>query len=239
MKNKIFKEMRGGLVVSCQAEGDSPFNTPEGVSLFAKAAVQGGAVAIRSQGLRKTKKIIETVDVPVIGLIKDAFSDGSVKITGSYNDVEKLAEIGTHIIAVDGTYRKREGLSGPDFINSIKAKYDVVIMADIATPEQAFACAEAGADCISTTLSGYTPETADSKTDRPDYNLVKQIIPKLNCPVFAEGRVNTPEFAAEMIRLGVWGVVVGTAITRPHIVTDWFVKAIESAKNEKYQKYQK
>lgn len=232
MKNDLFDKLYRGLIVSCQAEGNSPFNTPDGVAMFAKSALLGGAVGIRSQGLQKTKKILETVDVPVIGLIKSEFPDGSVKITGNYSDVESLADIGTHIIAVDGTSRIREGVSGQEFISNLKSRYDVIIMADIATYNEALACAEAGADCISTTLSGYTPETCHLKSDSPDYALVKNIITELKCPVFAEGRVNTPEHAAEMIKLGVWGVVVGTAITRPHTITGWFVDSIKKANDE-------
>jgi len=230
MINPVFEKIKGGLVVSCQAEGDSPFNTPEGVTMFAKAAVQGGAVAIRSQGKDKTNAIISGVNVPVIGLIKSEFDDGYVKITGTYKDVEDLLEIKTDIIAVDGTFRLREGLTGPEFIAEIKKRWDCTIMADIATVEEALACADAGADCISTTLSGYTPETKKLKTDSPDFELVKNLVGRFTQPIFAEGRINNPEWAAEMVSLGVWGVVVGSAITRPHLITEWYVKAINQSR---------
>jgi len=230
---QVFEELKDGLIVSCQSEGEDPFNSPEGVTLFARAAEMGGAKGIRSEGITKTKSILANVKIPVIGLIKSQFEDGLVRITGSFKDFESLLEIGCHIIAVDGTFRKREGLKGPEFINHLKKKYNAIIMADIATFEEAIACVESGADCVSTTLSGYTPDTKHLNTDKPDFELLKRLVKNLNVPVFAEGRYNTPELCAEAIKIGAWSVVVGTAITRPRIVTGWFVSAIESAAMEK------
>lgn len=227
MINDVISKLKGKLIVSCQAEGDSPFNSPEGVTMFAKAAIMGGAAAIRSEGIEKTKMIIEQTNVPVIGLIKSKFEDGSVRITGTFKDVEDLISIGAHIIAIDGTFRKRENLSGPDFIKQIKTKYDCVIMADIAMEDEAIACVEAGADIISTTLNGYTPETLKDKIHSLNFELVKSLVKKIKIPVVAEGRINTLEAAKKMIELGAYSVVVGTAITRPHIITSWFVEAIK------------
>ncbi len=190
----------------------------------------GGAKGIRSEGKEKTKMIIENVNLPVIGLIKSQFDDGSVKITGTFEDFEALSKIGCDIIAVDGTFRKREGLTGPEFINHLKKNFDAIICADISTYDEAIACVENGADFVSTTLSGYTPETKHLNTDKPDFDLLNQLTKKLKVPVVAEGRYNKPEFAARAIRIGAWCVVVGTAITRPRIITSWFVDAIENAK---------
>ena len=227
MINDVISKLKGKLIVSCQAEGDSPFNSPEGVTMFAKAAIMGGAAAIRSEGIEKTKIIIEQTNVPVIGLVKSKFEDGSVRITGTFKDVEDLISIGTHIIAIDGTFRKRENLSGPDFIKQVKTKYKCLIMADIAMEDEAIACAKAGADLISTTLNGYTPETIEDKIHSPNFELVKSLVKKIKIPIIAEGRINSPEAAKKMIELGAYSVVVGTAITRPHIITSWFVDAIE------------
>lgn len=226
MPNELIEKLKRKLIVSCQAEGDSPFNSPEGVTMFAKAAIIGGAAAIRSEGIAKTKMIIERTNVTVIGLVKTKFEDGSVRITGSFNDVKDLISIGTHIIAIDGTFRLRENLSGPDFINKIKSEFDCLVMADIAKEDEALKCAEAGADLISTTLNGYTPETIQDKIKSPNFELVKSLADKINIPVIAEGRINTPQDAGKMIELGAFAVVVGTAITRPHIITSWFVDAI-------------
>ncbi len=226
---EIFHRLKKQLIVSCQAEGDDPFNTPEGVTLFAKAAVMGGAAGIRTEGFEKTKMIKESVSVPVIGLIKSYFDDGYVRITGSFKDVEDLLKINCDIIAIDGTFRKREGLTGPEFISRAKEKYsDICIMADISTYEDALACIKAGTDCISTTLSGYTPDTKHkTDTHHPDYELLSDLCKTSIVPVFAEGRYNTPDTAAKAIQLGAWAVVVGTAITRPRVITQWYAEAIK------------
>ncbi|MBN2571857.1 MAG: N-acetylmannosamine-6-phosphate 2-epimerase, partial [Ignavibacteriales bacterium] len=59
LNDKLFNKLKGGLIVSCQAERNSPFNSPKGLTMFAKAAKIGGAVGIRSEGIEKTKMIIE------------------------------------------------------------------------------------------------------------------------------------------------------------------------------------
>ena len=226
MTDPIFIKLKNGLVVSCQAEAGSPFNSPEGVKLFAEAAVLGGAVGIRSEGIKKTAAIINAVNIPVIGLVKTKFEDGTVCITGSTKSVNDLIEIKSNIIAIDGTFRLREKLTGPEFIKKIKNDLNPIIMADVSTLEEGLECAEAGADCISTTLSGYTPETKNKYAAGPDFELVENLVAKLSIPVFAEGRINTPADAARMIELGAWGVVAGTAITRPNIITEWYVREI-------------
>ncbi len=224
---EIFKQLENKLIVSCQAEGNSPFNSPAGVTMFAIAAIQGGAAGIRSEGVAKTAEIIKNVNVPVIGLLKNKFDDGTVRITGSYKEIEQLIEINTNIIAVDGTIREREGLSGHKFIEEIKKRYNVTIMADISTYEEGVLCAESGADCISTTLSGYTPYTSHLKNDEPDYDLLEKLSSTVHIPVFAEGKINTPITAKKIMEKGAFALVVGSAITRPTLITEWFVKAIE------------
>lgn len=225
----IFEKLKHRLVVSCQAETNSPFNSPDGVLMFAKAAIDGGAAGIRSEGFEKTKFIVENVNVPVIGLTKSFFDDGYVKITSSFSDVEKLLSTGCHIIAVDGTFRFRENINGPQFIQEIKKKFDCIIMADVSTYSEGIACADYGADCISSTLSGYTPDTQYYPKDIPDFNIIQKLCNEIKIPVFAEGRINNPKYAASMISYGAWAVVVGTAITRPAVITKWYV---DKMKNE-------
>lgn len=225
--NKVFEQIKNGLIVSCQSEGSDPFNTPSGVTLFAKAAQMAGAAAIRSQGLAKIRMIKKHVPLPMIGLLKGTFPDGTVKITGSTHQVKQLVKLGCEIIAIDGTFRKRENLTGPEFIKKIKSEFPgTLIMADIATHDEGIACEESGADCLSTTLSGYTPETIHLPKDVPDFSLLERLA-KYSCiPVIAEGKIKSPEEAKKMMELGAFAVVVGTVITRPRVVMGWYKDAV-------------
>jgi len=227
--NDVFHRIKNGLIVSCQSEGDDPFNTPEGVTAFAIAAFMGGATAIRSEGVEKIKSIKETVRLPIIGLLKSTYPDGYVKITGSFGEVEKLLETGCDMIAVDGTFRERAHFTGPDFVAEIKSRYSCVIMADIATVDEAIACENSGADCISSSLNGYTPYTIQNDSN-PNFYIIKQLIQKVKIPVIAEGRINTPVDAKKMLECGAWAVVAGTAITRPRVITQWYVSELKKAK---------
>jgi N-acylglucosamine-6-phosphate 2-epimerase len=226
-KEEFFKQIHKGLIVSSQAEGNDPFNTPDGVTLFARAAEMGGASAIRSCGIIKTKHIIQHIALPVIGLTKAEYEDGFVKITRSTEDVEKLFEIGCSIVAIDGTLRFWDGLNGPEFIAKMKNDLNMPIMADISTLEDALACENAGADCLSTTLSGYTKETQDQNNGEPDFALIKELANKVRIPIIAEGRISRPEHAVKAMEFGAYAVVAGTVITRPRVVTSWYVNALK------------
>lgn len=229
--------LKGGMIVSCQAEGSDPFNAkPEYMALFAQAAVMGGAIGIRTEGVEKVMAIKRVVAVPVIGLLKSSFEDGTVKITGSYDEVEALIEAGSDIIAIDGTFREREGLTGPDFIKKVKEKYGCLVLADVAELEEGLACEQSGADGISTTLNGYTPNTFKDEIKGPNLRLLNDIVHHVNIPVFAEGRYNAPFDAKKAMETGAYAVISGTAITRPRVITRWFVEAIKNKNNENTNK---
>lgn len=231
--NKLLEQLKGGMIVSCQAEGDDPFNAdPEYMALFARAAEMGGAIGIRTQGIAKLEAIKRATRLPVIGLLKDKFPDGTVRITGSFAEVEQLIQSKSDIIAIDGTFREREGFTGPEFIKAVKLRYGCLVLADIATNAEAKACEEAGADCVSTTLNGYTPDTLQYH-DGPNYNVLNECVNGLSIPVFAEGRYNTPAEAGEAMKLGAYAVISGTAITRPRVITQWFVNEINKVINNK------
>lgn len=221
------------MIVSCQAEGEDPFNAnPEYMALFAKAAEMGGAIGIRTQGIEKLKAIKRATKLPVIGLLKSQFEDGTVRITGSFAEVEQLVTAKSDIVAIDGTFRVREGYTGPEFIREVKKRYGCLVLADIATYDEAKACEEAGADCVSTTLNGYTPDTLQFH-DGPNYDVLKACVKGLSIPVFAEGRYNTPAEAGKAMEMGAFAVISGTAITRPRVITQWFVDEIKKVINKK------
>ena len=231
--NKLIEQLKNGMIVSCQAEGEDPFNAnPEYMALFAKAAKMGGAIGIRTQGIEKLKAIKRATKLPVIGLLKSQFEDGTVRITGSFAEVEQLVTAKSDIVAIDGTFRVREGYTGPEFIREVKKRYGCLVLADIATYDEAKACEEAGADCVSTTLNGYTPDTLQFH-DGPNYDVLKACVKGLSIPVFAEGRYNTPAEAGKAMEMGAFAVISGTAITRPRVITQWFVDEIKKVINKK------
>jgi N-acylglucosamine-6-phosphate 2-epimerase len=229
MGNYKFDRIRNKLIVSCQAEGNSPFNNPEDVAKFAVAAKDGGAGGIRAEGVEKIKKIKEIIDLPIIALIKSNFDDGYVRITRTFKEVEALLGIDVDIIAIDGTLREVEGMTGPEFIHKCKEKYsDISILADIAELEDAIECIENGADGISNALRGYTPNTTNEPKNKPNIDFLRLLCNSIrDVPIIAEGKICSPEDAGKIANLNVWSIVVGSAITRPHLITKWYVDSIK------------
>ena len=66
--NKLIADLEGKLIVSCQAYPGEPLRDSAIMARFAQACVEGGAAAIRCQGLRDIELIKKSIDVPVIGL---------------------------------------------------------------------------------------------------------------------------------------------------------------------------
>lgn len=213
----------GGLVVSCQAYPDEPMRDPRTMAQIARAAVRGGAVGIRVQGIADIEAVAD-LDVPVIGLWKDG--DGDVFITPTLEHARSVAEAGAVIVALDGTRRPRpDGLTLAETIAQLRDAYDVMIMADCGSLDDAIAAEAAGADILGTTLSGYTGERP--RTHGPDLELIAQIRSRCTRPIMAEGRIHSPADAAAARDAGAFSVCVGTAITHPTTITSWFVAALE------------
>ena len=82
-----------------------------------------------------------------------------------------------------------------------------------------------GADIISTTLSGYTKESL-SDSDEPDFELLKKLVEHTNIPVILEGRIWEPDQVKKAFELGAHSVVIGSAITRPQLITKRFLEQI-------------
>ncbi len=227
MSQAFFDQIKSGLIVSCQT-GDNPeFSRAEDMVKFARAARAGGACAIRSEGEETLKAIKAAVNLPLIGLKKGHFKDGTVRISRDLKEIEKMVKIGVNVVAIDATSRVWNGLDGPATIQKVRAEFDIVVMADISSVEDGLAAIQSGAHCLSTTLAGYTPQTLPEKTDGPNLELLSELVNKVDIPVIAEGRYNTPVDALRAIQLGAWAVVVGSAITRPQLITSWFSLAMK------------
>lgn len=218
----IIQSLHGGLVVSCQAYPGEPMRHPLIMTAMAQAAIEGGAVGIRAQGLDDLRSIRKAVAVPLIGLVKVG-ADG-VFITPTVADCVNVAQTGAEIVALDGTIRERpDGSTLADCFDAIHAN-GALVMADCGSAADAAASVAAGADVLGTTLSGYTGERP--RTQGPDFAFLSELIENHDIPVLAEGRIRTPDEAARCLELGAFAVVVGTAITHPTSITRRFAHAL-------------
>jgi len=195
----------------------------------------GGACGIRAREAENIRAIRGAVELPIIGITKSEFADGTVLITGDFDDVQAVIDAGADVAAADATRRIRpNGLSGEQFIAEMKKRWSLPVMADVSTLEEGLAAEGAGADLIGTTLAGYTRYTIERyREDEPDWELLEALVRQARVPVIAEGRIWTPEQARKALQLGAFAVVVGTAITRPRVVTRRFVDAIQSSTERK------
>jgi N-acylglucosamine-6-phosphate 2-epimerase len=119
-----------------------------------------------------------------------------------------------------------DGLSLEDTIGRIHNELGRAVWADCATFEEGLAAHQAGADLVSTTLYGYTQETALPKEAGPGLSLLEAFIAHIKGPIILEGRVWNPQELTRAFELGAHAVVVGSAITRPQLITERFVQAI-------------
>ena len=232
-KQELFALMKGTIIVSCQATPGEPLYIKDGtmMHLMARAAKLAGAKMIRTSSVRDIVAIKEETGLPVIGLIKREYPGYTGRITMTMREVDECMEALCDIVSIDCTDTERgDGLTAPQFLRQVKEKYPtIIIMADCATLEEAKAAYEAGADLVGSTMNGYTAATAHCKGE-PNYELVREMVAALPCPVIAEGRVHTPEQARKMLEIGAWAVVVGGAITRPLEIASRFMAAVEDYK---------
>ncbi|BAJ26855.1 MULTISPECIES: N-acetylmannosamine-6-phosphate 2-epimerase [Kitasatospora] len=221
----VLERLRGRLVVSCQAYPGEPLRDPDAMRRMALAALEGGAAGIRAQGLADLRAIRAAADVPLIGLWKDGAA--GVVITPTAAHVREVAATGAEIVALDATARPRP--DGRPYAESFAAAHaaGALVMADVATFAEGLRAAEAGADVVGTTLSGYTDDSP--RLPGPDLELVARLAAALDVPVVAEGRIHSPTQARAALEAGAFAVVVGTAITHPTSLTRWFAAEVDAA----------
>lgn len=221
----LINQLKSKVIVSVQAAPDEPLYKEDCMIAMMQSVINGGASALRVAGARDTANAKKLFDVPVIGLTKPDQLPSNwqevVYITPSVDDVNNLAEAGADVIAFDGTSRKREASSLEEIISAVKSA-NKLLMADISTFEEGLNCEKLGVDILSTTLSGYTSYTL-SDSGEPDFNLLEMLVKNTKLPVILEGRIWEPAQVKKAFELGAHSVVIGSAITRPQLITKRFL----------------
>jgi N-acylglucosamine-6-phosphate 2-epimerase len=213
----LLDSLRGGLIVSVQAWRGSALDDPLVIAAMARAAQDGGAVAVRIAGVEHLRAVRDRVALPVIGLIKREYPGVEPYITPTLMEVRDVIATGADVVAFDATARPRPGDGQlADTIESIHASGRLA-MADCATSGDALVAARLGADVIATTLAGYTEDTKGRPL--PDLDLVRELAAIAAFKV-CEGGIRLPQEVRAALDAGADAVVVGTAITN----VDWLVR---------------
>jgi len=226
--HKFIQQVENQLIVSCQALSDEALFGSDIMAKMAISVARGGARAIRANTPEDVKAIRQAVDLPLIGLYKEILPGYDVIITPMWKHAQAIAEAGADIIALDCTRRPHPEGEIRELIARIHDQTECLVMADISTCEEGLAASAAGADMLSTTLSGYTPYSPQQK--EPDLELVTQLAASSPIPVIAEGRYHTPRQVRQALLNGAVSVVVGGAITRPRQITEFFIESIRDLK---------
>ncbi|ASG79860.1 N-acetylmannosamine-6-phosphate 2-epimerase [Lactiplantibacillus pentosus] len=228
MKNTFLDQVKGSLIISCQALPDEPLHSSFIMSRMALAAKEAGAAGIRANSIVDIQAIQDEVDLPVIGLNKVDYPDSPVYITPTIKEMRAVAATGCAAVACDVTGQPRtNGEKLADIVATMRAEFpDTLLMADTDTLENVRLADELGFDIIGTTMHGYTPATKGANIADDDFAYLKAVLKTTSHPVIAEGKVDTPAKMKRCLDLGCHAVVVGGAITRPLQIAKNFIDAL-------------
>jgi N-acylglucosamine-6-phosphate 2-epimerase len=219
--------IKSGLIVSIQADHETPLDDPYIIAAMAQTVAGTGCVGLRINGPQNIEAVHKVVDLPIIGIFKAYSDESAVWITPTFEMASACIKAGASIVSIDATDRLKPfpGDFG-EIVKRMHAEFGVPVMADVSSYQEGLIACEKGADLVATTLSGYTQALFVDALAPPDISLVEQLAKSLNIPVIAEGRYNTPELAKKAIQAGAYAVVVGSFITRPGVITRAFVDAL-------------
>jgi N-acylglucosamine-6-phosphate 2-epimerase len=225
-RDAVLDRLRGGLIVSVQAEAGSPLNAPETIALLGRVAVANGAAGIRAEGLARLGAVRRAVDVPVVGIVKRAYAGFAPYITATEREIAEVLAARAEIVAFDATSRPRPG--GRDVAAVVAAIHgrSALAMADCATEDDVRRAAAAGADIVATTLCGYTEQTRAMPL--PALHLVRACAAS-GAFAICEGGIGSPQDVRAAFAAGAHAVVVGTAITNVDVLVRRFAAATPRA----------
>ena len=159
--------------------------------------------------------------------------DTDVFITPTLEAAREVWEAGAEIIALDCTDQiTHEGRPAWELLPIVKKEIpEAMIFADVSNYNEAKRAVELGADIVGPTLYGYTKETAS--IEYPDLREFARMCRDMGDEAYfvMEGHIYSPEDAIKCLYLGAHSVVVGSAITRPHLTAKRFVDLMSGYQN--------
>lgn len=230
--NRI-EDLKGSLIVSCQALEHEPLHSSFIMGRMAKAAFEGGAKGIRANTVEDILEIKKNVDLPIMGIIKKNYENSNVYITPTMEEVDALVNAKVDIIAMHATDEIRPyGKNTKEFFAEVRKKYpNQLFMADCSTLEEMIEAEKMGFDFVATTLVGYTEQSKHLKVEKNDFELIRDALKIIKKPIIAEGNIDSPQKAKRVLDLGCYGVVVGSSITRPQLITKKYTDEIYGVNN--------
>ena len=225
------EKLIGKIIVSCQAYEDTPLYGASYMKAMAASALLGGASGIRACWKQDIEAIRELGDFPIIGLNKvksDKNEYSDIFITPTFESAKEVIDAGTDILALDCTIRDFRGKDALySLLKEIKDHYpDIAIMADCSNIEDVIFANETGlVDVIATTLS-----IRAHQLGHPDVQFIKEAKKVTNIPINAEGSIWDLNDLEDTLNADADMITIGTAITRPHLITKRFVDFNEKLK---------
>ena len=239
-KKQILDSVKGKLIISCLLHPEDPQWQEGCIVSMAKAVIWGGAKGLRIEGIDNIKAVRTITELPIIGLVKIHRDDTEVFMTPDLTSVGSVIAAGADIVAVDGTDRMIDGQRGCDIIPIVKKAFpNILIFADCRDEKDALLSLSLGAYIVAPTFYRFSPQA--KSTDLPDWTMFARMcrMAKDKGIVMMEGKVWTPEDCIIAFHYGAHSVVVGTAITRPHITTRRWCDHIEGFTEQRSLFYEK
>ena len=100
MGENFLEQVKGKLIVSCQALPNEPLHSSFIMSRMALAAQLAGAAGIRANSVVDIQAIQDEVELPIIGLSKVDYPDSSVYITPTLKEMRAVAATGAQAVAL-------------------------------------------------------------------------------------------------------------------------------------------
>ena len=236
---KIIEDIKNGLILSCQVKKTDPLYLPEIIEKLVMCGEWGDACGYRIDTPEHIAKIRKITNKPIIGLWKINIETEDVFITPTMREVDEVVKAGADIVAVDATDRMNSyGKKAYEIISEIKEKYpNLLILADIRNAQEAREALKMGAHMVAPTL--YRFNDNPKSTDSPDFEELARIVEACEGLglVIMEGKISSPEEAIQSLYLGAHAVVIGSAITRPHLATLRFTSVMNKYKRKIPLKY--